>query len=270
MTDQSPPAQDALPEQLNQILGEWGQLITSLAALIRENVEGLLPAVFGLANLVHRVSEARLETSDSARDAGTSLRDRAQTFRQALAPLSQAHEQAEALSIELGELGEQAAALRARAGLDPEVAAFLDRLATAGGGVLPRARQLIDVSRQVEQGGRNALAMLESHLDTVEQLINEDSSELQEAAARVKHFVESSKQAIDQLILKLQFQDRTDQILSHLQADFESLSQALDEVHDRPFDAEAWREARAKRFTTAEERSKGQQLSTDAGDIELF
>lgn len=262
---------DQLSEQLHPILQEWSQLITSLASLIRENVEGLLPAVFGLANLAQRASEAKVSASHGARAAGASLRQRAGELKQALAPLQQAIDEARPLRAQLDPLAEQARQLRQRYPEDADLAAFLDALGATEGGAIRRVTALVDAAEAVEATGLGALLELESGLDKVDELLHAETAELEAAAARVKHFVDSSREAIDQLIVKLQFQDRTDQILQHLLTDFESLRSALDEVGDQPFDVEAWRAERQRRFTTVEERNAGTgQVSTDAGDIELF
>ena len=273
MTDSPKPAgsADALSEQLHPILQEWSQLIVSLASLIRENVEGLLPAVFGLANLAHRASEAKVGATQGAREAGASLRDRAGELRGALAPLAAAISNANALRGELDSLRAESLRLRERYAGDPELIGFLDRLAHDREAAMPRVLALIDSAQTVERAGLGALGELEGGLDTIDALLHADTQELEAAAARVKHFVDSSRAAIDQLIVKLQFQDRTDQILQHLLTDFESLRSALAEVGAQQFDVEAWRAERQKRFTTAEERNAGSaQVSTDAGDIELF
>lgn len=274
MSEQQKPANpgaDQLSEQLHPILQEWSQLIASLASLIRENVEGLLPAVFGLANLAQRASEAKLSASQGARAAGASLRERAGLLKQAMQPLEQALAESRPLKQLLAPLSTRAVQLRERYPEDAELAVFLDTLFARESGALHRLNALVDAGEVVEATGLGALNDLETGLDKVDELLHADTAELEAAAARVKHFVDSSRDAIDQLIVKLQFQDRTDQILQHLLADFESLRGALNEVGDQPFDVEAWRTERQRRFTTAEERNAGSGgVSTDAGDIELF
>lgn len=265
------PSNDTLHDQLHPILQEWSQLITSLASLIRENVEGLLPAVFGLANLAQRASEAKVGATASAREAGASLRGRAADLRTSLVPLASAVTDAKQLRDSLDNITASAQQLRLKHAGDPELVEFFDRLSHDRAGAVPKVIALIESSEVVEAAGLGALEELERGLDTVDTLLHADTAELEAAAARVKHFVESSRTAIDQLIVKLQFQDRTDQILQHLLADFESLRGALAEVGAQPFDVEAWRQERQKRFTTAEERNAGSaQVATDAGDIELF
>lgn len=274
MTDDTSPAtisNEALQEQLHPILQEWSQLIVSLASLIRENVEGLLPAVFGLAGLAQRASEAKVGATASAREAGASLRDRAAELKRSLAPLAEAVADARELRGNIENIAEQAARLREKHAGDAELTEFLDRVASGRSGAVPRIIALVDSSMVVESAGLGALEELERGLDTIDTMLHSDTAELEAAAARVKHFVDSSRSAIDQLIVKLQFQDRTDQILQHLLADFESLRSALSEVGAQPFDVEAWRQQRLKRFTTAEERNAGSsEVATDAGDIELF
>jgi len=264
------PSNEALQESLHIILQEWSQLIMSLASLIRENVEGLLPAVFGLAQLVHRASEANVGASSSAREAGATLRDRIAELKRGLTPLTEAANEATQLRQDLAGLREQAAKLQAAHAGDTELQAFLTALIDGPKAALVRSTTLLDAAREVETTGVSALEQLEGGLDAIDRMLHADTSGLEAAAARVKHFVDSSRAAIDQLIVKLQFQDRTDQILSHLLADFESLSKALSEVGDQPFDVDAWQNERKKRFTTAEERNAGAAPSTDAGDIELF
>lgn len=272
MSDQkpsTPSASEALPEKLHPILQEWSELIVSLAKLIRENVEGLLPAVFGMASLAQRASEAKIGATTTAREAGASLRERADELTAALAPMADAVRGAEQLGETLQTLTQQAGGFRQKYAADPELVAFLDRLAGSEGAALPRMQQLVEGSARVEAAGIGALDEVSAGLSRIELLLHADTAELEAAAARVKHFVESSKEAIDQLILKLQFQDRTDQILQHLLADFESLKSALAQVDEAGFDVEAWRAERQKRFTTNEERGSG-GIATDAGDIELF
>lgn len=269
--NQAGPCADALSEQLHPILQEWSQLIGSLASLIRENVEGLLPAVFGLAKLAQRASEAKLGATQDARAAGAALRERASALKQALRPLEQARLEAQPIDALLAPLAGQAQRLRERYPDDAELDAFLDALAAPRAGALQRLHALMQAAHVVEAAGLGALAELESELDQVDRLLQADSVELEAAAARVKQFVDSSRDAVDQLIVKLQFQDRTDQILQHLLADFESLRGALNGVGEQPFDVEAWRAERQGRFTTIEERTAGRGgVSTDAGEIELF
>lgn len=268
-TEPSPP--ERLSEQLHPILEDWSQLIGSLAELIRENVEGLLPAVFGLAQLAQRASEAQLGSTQGARSAGAGLRQRLAALREALQPLELALRETAPLREQLPSLAERARGLRARLGDDAELADFLDAVTALDDGALGRADRLIAAAEAVESVGMDALDRLEQELDRVDELLHEDAAELEAAAARVRQFVESSRASIQQLIVKLQFQDRTDQILSHLLADFESLRRALEEVGDRPFDLEAWRAERRRRFTTEEERKAGSgAVSTEPGDIELF
>lgn len=259
----------ALPEKLHPILQEWSELIVSLAKLIRENVEGLLPAVFGMASLAQRASEAKIGATATAREAGASLRERATELSNALAPMAEAVKGAGQLRGDLEQLQREAGQLAAQHAGDPALQDFFARLANGSNAALPKVLHLVDSSQRVEAAGLGALDEVKEGLERIERLLHADTAELEAAAARVKHFVESSKEAIDQLILKLQFQDRTDQILQHLLADFESLRSAMAQVGEVGFDVEAWQAERQKRFTTAEERGSG-PIASDAGDIELF
>lgn len=270
-TDSQTPSNEALQEQLHPILQEWSQLIVSLASLIRENVEGLLPAVFGLAGLAQRASEAKMGASVGAREAGATLREHARELRGLLQPLADAVTATRSAHDDMAGFAEEARRLGEKHAGDAELSTFLQRVAASQSAGLPQVANLVERAEAVETAGLGTLDQLENGLDTIDRLLHADTAELEAAASRVKHFVESSRSAIDQLIVKLQFQDRTDQILQHLLADFESLRSALSEVGAQPFDVDAWRQQRAKRFTTNEERNAGSgNVSTDAGDIELF
>lgn len=263
------PSTNELPDKLHPILQEWSELIVSLAKLIRENVEGLLPAVFGMASLAQRASEAKIGATATAREAGTSLRERADELSGALAPMAAAIQGSGQLRTQLETLQREAGQFAAQYSGDAALQDFFARLASGSNAALPQVLHLVDSSQRVETAGLGALDEVKEGLERIERLLHADTAELEAAAARVKHFVESSKEAIDQLILKLQFQDRTDQILQHLLADFESLRAAMSQVGDAGFDVDAWRTERQKRFTTAEERGTG-PVASDAGDIELF
>jgi methyl-accepting chemotaxis protein len=258
-------------EDLNLILQDWAQLITSLGSLIRENVEGLLPAVFGLASLASRVNDTPLGGTGQTRDLATSLRARLEATNLALAPLSHEVAAVPSLGARVDELATQAAELRGSVAGGTPLRTLLDALSTAGSTPLGAAIRLEQIAARTVAEGRQALSAAQTDLSLAEERVLHDADQLHLAAQRVRQFADSSKVAIDQLILKLQFQDRTDQILSHLKADFDSLGRTLAAMGESTFDFEAWRRERQQRFTTIEERNAGQvAASTESGEIELF
>ena len=171
-----PAGSEQLPDQLHQILQEWSQLILSLASLIRENVEGLLPAVFNLASLASRASEARVEATGGARQAGASLRDRAAELSAAMKPLADVARHRDELHATLAELQTQAQGFRASANAVPGLDDFLDRLAGGPQAVLPQMQSLIDGSAAVETRGSEALQQLTSGLDVIDSLLHADTA----------------------------------------------------------------------------------------------
>lgn len=259
------------PEDLHQILQDWTQLTTSLGSLIRENVEGLLPAVFGLASLANRVNDSQLGAAGQARDLAASLRANLDAASVALAPLAERVAAQPGLGEHLAELAAQANALRATQPEGTPLRTLLDALAADENSALPAAARLTGAAEGASATFGQALGTVRMDLEQAEQRVLDDADQLHAAAQRVRQFAESSKAAIDQLILKLQFQDRTDQILSHLKTDFDSLGQTLIAMGESTFDFEAWQRERRQRFTTIEERNAGQAApSTESGEIELF
>ena len=92
---------------------------------------------------------------------------------------------------------------------------------------------------------------------TTEQVITELGSEidlLHDAGLRLRELSLASEDAINQIMVKLQFQDRVSQILEHLESDLHQVQQELLDMDTLSFDAERWEQSFKQRFTTQEER----------------
>ena len=92
---------------------------------------------------------------------------------------------------------------------------------------------------------------------TTEQVITELGSEidlLHDAGLRLRELSLASEDAISQIMVKLQFQDRVSQILEHLESDLHQVQQELLDMDTLSFDAERWEQSFKQRFTTQEER----------------
>ena len=93
--------------------------------------------------------------------------------------------------------------------------------------------------------------------DTTQQVINElggEIDELHDAGQRLRELSLASGDAIAQIMVKLQFQDRVTQILEHLQSDLQQVQQELLDMDAPSFDAVRWERSFKQRFTTQEER----------------
>lgn len=92
---------------------------------------------------------------------------------------------------------------------------------------------------------------------TTQQVITELGSEidsLHDAGLRLRELSLASEEAISQIMVKLQFQDRVSQILEHLESDLHQVQQELLDMDTLSFDAERWEQSFKQRFTTQEER----------------
>ena len=92
---------------------------------------------------------------------------------------------------------------------------------------------------------------------TTQQVITELGSEidlLHDAGLRLRELSLASEDAINQIMVKLQFQDRVSQILEHLESDLHQVQQELLDMDTLSFDAERWEQSFKQRFTTQEER----------------
>ena len=92
---------------------------------------------------------------------------------------------------------------------------------------------------------------------TTQQVITELGSEidlLHDAGLRLRELSLASEDAISQIMVKLQFQDRVSQILEHLESDMHQVQQELLDMDTLSFDAERWEQSFKQRFTTQEER----------------
>ena len=92
---------------------------------------------------------------------------------------------------------------------------------------------------------------------TTQQVFTELGSEidlLHDAGLRLRELSLASEDAISQIMVKLQFQDRVSQILEHLESDMHQVQQELLDMDTLSFDAERWEQSFKQRFTTQEER----------------
>jgi hypothetical protein len=77
-----------------------------------------------------------------------------------------------------------------------------------------------------------------------------------------------TEQNIEQIVIKLQFQDRVNQILHHLQTDIVNIAGTV-ENNVELLDENSWKSAFQKRFST-EEEYKGRISHTTNSDITFF
>lgn len=128
----------------------------------------------------------------------------------------------------------------------------------------------IQAADNLAKTDEQSLALLDS---TTQQVISELGGEidgLREAGIRLRELSLDSEEAISQIMVKLQFQDRVTQILEHLQSDLHQVQQELLEMDAPSFDAERWEQSFKKRFTTQDEYEGRMVQPTAAESVTFF
>lgn len=115
----------------------------------------------------------------------------------------------------------------------------------------------IHAAENLTQTDEMNLALLDQTTQQVISRLGDEIDELSEAGTRLCSLSVESEEAISQIMVKLQFQDRVTQILEHLQSDLQQVQVELIEMEEPNFDAERWESNFRQRFTT-EEEYKGQ------------
>jgi methyl-accepting chemotaxis protein len=75
---------------------------------------------------------------------------------------------------------------------------------------------------------------------------------------------------IEEIVVNLQFQDRTDQMLDHLQQDMQRLHEAVEQQDSAVLDPQRWLRELRQRFTTDEERHGVKRSSASTDDVTFF
>lgn len=110
---------------------------------------------------------------------------------------------------------------------------------------------------------QNNLEFLDQAVTQVMSRLGENLTELAESSRSLQSDARDTRHDVQEIMVSLQFQDRTDQMLDHVQADLQSLLQAITDQDPSLNDPQAWLEKLRQRFTTAEERHGRQQSVTD-------
>ncbi|OOV95754.1 chemotaxis protein [Pseudomonas sp. MF6396] len=113
------------------------------------------------------------------------------------------------------------------------------------------------------------LRELEQVLDEVISDLGGNLDALDGASRALQQDARATQADIHAIMVSLQFQDRADQMLDHLQADLLQLLDAL--AHDDPrlHDPQGWLQQLRQRFTTSEERA-GHSQSASSSDVTFF
>ncbi|WP_279648263.1 methyl-accepting chemotaxis protein [Pseudomonas aegrilactucae] len=110
---------------------------------------------------------------------------------------------------------------------------------------------------------------LEQVLDDVISGLGTNLDALDGASRALQQDARATQADIHAIMVGLQFQDRADQMLDHLQTDLLQLLDALAHDDARLHDPQAWLQQLRQRFTTSEERA-GHSQSTANSDVTFF
>ena len=112
--------------------------------------------------------------------------------------------------------------------------------------------------------------MLDETTQHVVSRLGDEIDELSEAGIRLRGLSVESEEAISQIMVKLQFQDRVTQILEHLQSDLQQVQTELMDMDEPNFDAERWESNFRQRFTTEDEHNGRVQRNAEPEAVTFF
>ncbi|MDR0277543.1 MAG: methyl-accepting chemotaxis protein [Paucimonas sp.] len=127
----------------------------------------------------------------------------------------------------------------------------------------------IEAANELGAEEQNNLARLEQVLAEVISGLGNNLDALDAASRNLQDNARSTQGDIHAVMVALQFQDRADQMLDHLQTDLQQLQEAIERRDQRLHDAQAWLARLRERFTTSEERAGHSQAAT-ASDVTFF
>jgi len=126
----------------------------------------------------------------------------------------------------------------------------------------------INAAERLVQHDETNLALLDRSVSDVTTHLGEEINQLHDAGQRLHTLSSETQFNIEQIIIKLQFQDRVNQILHHLQTDMNDIAGTVDN-NIEILDENSWKREFQRRFTTAEEY-QGRVSHTTSSDITFF
>ncbi len=128
--------------------------------------------------------------------------------------------------------------------------------------------ETVAAARAMSESDDQQLDSMAGTLDAVLTQLADSLGEINEASRLLRDQSRDVETRIQQIMVDLQFQDRVEQILEHVQSDLERLNTAL-EGEEEAIDRTAWVERLRDSFTTAEERGGAQEVTSD-DDVTFF
>lgn len=126
----------------------------------------------------------------------------------------------------------------------------------------------INAAERLVQHDESNLQLLDRSVNEVTERLGEEINLLHDAGHRLHNLSCETENNIEQIIIKLQFQDRVNQILHHLQTDIVNIAGTVDDNLEQ-LDENSWKREFQKRFST-EEEYQGRISHTTNSDITFF
>lgn len=126
----------------------------------------------------------------------------------------------------------------------------------------------ITAAAELGASERNNLDFLNDSVTQVMARLGENLNELSDSSQALQRDARDTQRDIHSIMVNLQFQDRADQMLDHVQADQQQLLDALHSQDQSLDDPHAWLDRLRQRFTTEEERNGRPQAA--ASEITFF
>lgn len=301
-----PPAIQPEPLLLN-VLPTWDQSLGQVRGLLQDNIRQLFARFDSLTNRLNETLNHSEQViggdgmGSSLRQAQTSLNEVVQACRTAsehknqllvtIENLDNYASELQAMAKHVQDIASQtnllalnAAIEAARAGehgrgfsvvadevrkLSTLSAETGQRMGEKVGEINKAIRATVSAAQEMARNEESNLDYLDQIAGQVMQSLNLNLTELSDASSLLQQDARLTQKDVEQIVVSLQFQDRTDQMLDHLQNDLKRLHQAVQSQDPIINDPQSWLRELRNNFTTHEERH-GQRRNAPSADVTFF
>ena len=300
------PAPSPYPPLLQAVLPAWTENLGQVRHLVRDNIGRLFERFASLSQrldytLGHSesvlgggVTEGLSQANLRLREVSTAFHAASERKRQLLSTIGNLNQYAselQSMSKHVQDIASQtnllalnAAIEAARAGeygrgfsvVADEVRKLSSLSAETGQRMVEKVGEINGAIRATVTAAGEMSASEESNLNYLDQVTGElmhnlasNLDGLTETTRRLQQDVRATQADIQEIVVSLQFQDRTDQMLDHLQIDLDRLRQASQQEHP-DLQPERWLADLRRQFTTAEERHGRRGAAQRHDDITFF
>ncbi|WP_212630156.1 methyl-accepting chemotaxis protein [Pseudomonas sp. KB-10] len=131
-------------------------------------------------------------------------------------------------------------------------------------------RATVTAAEELSGSEKSNLDYLDQVAGEVMQRLSANLDELSSSSLQLQQDARTTQADIQEIIVSLQFQDRTDQMLDHLQIDLDRLQKAVREQDGILANPTRWLRELRDRFTTDEERHGGRRSTKQQDDVTFF